>query len=80
MLSGKSLNEVEIRFTGLRPGEKLFEELSLDSEKITKTLNEKIFITKDITNGELDIDKSFGIFITQIEQLVESANEGNKKI
>ena len=79
LLSGKSLNKVEIRFTGLRPGEKLFEELSLDSEKITKTLNEKIFITKDITNGELDIDKSFGIFITQIEQLVESANEGNKK-
>lgn len=38
--------EIKIVFTGLRPGEKLFEEISLDSEKAAKTLNNKIFICK----------------------------------
>jgi FlaA1/EpsC-like NDP-sugar epimerase len=36
--------DIEIRFTGLRPGEKLFEELSLDGEDILPTFHEKIKI------------------------------------
>lgn len=40
--------DIEIQYTGLRPGEKLFEELLLDDEGITKTLHEKIFIGKPI--------------------------------
>jgi FlaA1/EpsC-like NDP-sugar epimerase len=36
--------EIEIQFTGLRPGEKLFEELALDSENATKTRHPKIFV------------------------------------
>jgi FlaA1/EpsC-like NDP-sugar epimerase len=36
--------EIDIVFTGPRPGEKLFEELSLDKENIRKTSHEKIFI------------------------------------
>ena len=42
-LYGKE-NEVEIEFTGLRPGEKLYEELMLD-ESEQKTKYESIFIT-----------------------------------
>lgn len=37
---------VEIVYTGLRPGEKLYEELLLAGEGVTKTQNEKIFIAK----------------------------------
>jgi FlaA1/EpsC-like NDP-sugar epimerase len=36
--------DIEIKFTGLRPGEKLFEELSVDEEAAEKTLHPKIFV------------------------------------
>ncbi len=40
--------DVEIKFTGLRPGEKLFEELLMDEEGLKSTANQKIFIGKQI--------------------------------
>ncbi len=44
-LSGKVPDsEIEIRFTGLRPGEKLFEELNLSDEHLMPTYHEKIRI------------------------------------
>lgn len=42
--------DIKIQFTGLRPGEKMFEELLKDSDTIIKTGNEKIFIEKN-NNG-----------------------------
>ena len=45
--------DIEIRFTGLRPGEKLFEELSTAEEKAEKTRHPKIFIGK-IPSRSLD--------------------------
>ncbi len=36
--------DVEIRYTGVRPGEKLFEELSVDSENTDRTKHPKIFV------------------------------------
>lgn len=38
--------EIPIKFTGLRPGEKLYEELLMSEEGLTATKNEKIFISK----------------------------------
>lgn len=44
-LSGlEPYKDVDIVFTGLRPGEKLYEELLMDEEGIAKTPNKKIFI------------------------------------
>jgi FlaA1/EpsC-like NDP-sugar epimerase len=43
-LSGLSSEDIEIRYTGLRPGEKLFEELALEDEVAQKTQHPKIFI------------------------------------
>ena len=47
--------EVPIVFTGLRPGEKLFEELLMDEEGLKSTANKKIFIGNqiEIDPGEL---------------------------
>jgi len=44
-LSGyEPYKDIDIKFSGLRPGEKLFEELLIDEEGIRKTQNLKIFI------------------------------------
>lgn len=40
--------DVEIKFTGLRPGEKLYEELLMDEEGLKATANKKIFIGNQI--------------------------------
>ena len=39
--------DIKIREVGLRPGEKLYEELLIKTEKLTKTQSELIFIEKD---------------------------------
>jgi FlaA1/EpsC-like NDP-sugar epimerase len=36
--------DIEIRFTGIRPGEKLYEELSLEEEGVERTGHPKVFI------------------------------------
>ena len=44
-LYGKKIGtDIEIKYTGLRPGEKLYEELMLSDENLEKTENDKIFI------------------------------------
>jgi FlaA1/EpsC-like NDP-sugar epimerase len=46
-LSGfKPFEDIDIVFSGIRPGEKLFEELQTDSESVAKTRHPKIFIGK----------------------------------
>ncbi len=48
-LSGmKEGEDIDIVFTGLRPGEKLYEELLMDEEGLQKTANQKIFIGRPI--------------------------------
>lgn len=49
-LSGlEPYEDIEIQFTGLRPGEKLFEELLLDEEGMKNTKHQKIFIGKPLS-------------------------------
>lgn len=39
-------DDIEIAFTGMRPGEKLFEELSIEGEDVSRTAHPKIGIMK----------------------------------
>lgn len=60
---------VGIDVVGLRPGEKLFEELLYDVNSAIKTDNKKIFITK-IEDGNVDITK----FFTKLEECTHNPN------
>lgn len=47
-LSGYEVNkDIDIVFTGLRPGEKLFEELFIEGEEYEQTQHKKLFIVKN---------------------------------
>lgn len=57
-LSGFEPNlDIKIIYTGLRPGEKLYEELLSDDAKTLATHNEKILISKDPNMKFEDIEK-----------------------
>lgn len=46
--------DIKIEFCGLRPGEKLYEELLMDEEGLTNTSHNKIFVGKPI---DIDMDR-----------------------
>ncbi|WP_434794255.1 UDP-N-acetyl-alpha-D-glucosamine C6 dehydratase [Terrisporobacter petrolearius] len=52
--------DIKIEYTGLRPGEKLYEELLMSEEGLTNTDNKKIFIGKpvdfDVDNVKMHLD------------------------
>lgn len=57
-LSGyKPYEDIQIKITGLRPGEKLYEELLMDEEGLQKTRNELIFIGKPIEMDDGEFEK-----------------------
>lgn len=73
-LSGyKPDEDIEITFTGLRPGEKLYEELLMKEEGLQNTPNKLIHIGKPI---EFDMDE----FCRQLDNLYEVANLDSKTI
>lgn len=53
--------DIEIREVGLRPGEKLYEELLIESENLSKTENELIFIEKDKPFTRQEMDENINI-------------------
>lgn len=57
----KPYQDIEIREIGLRPGEKMFEELTLEIEKCHKTDNNLIFVHEPIQISQEDIDKKIEI-------------------
>ena len=67
--------DVEIRFTGLRPGEKLFEELLMDEEGLKSTANKKIFI-----GNQIEIDPSILLNKLEILQGYAEHNDNAKTV
>ncbi len=63
--------DIKIEFTGLRPGEKLYEELLMEEEGLQKTANEKIFI------GNLT-PVDFQAFIQDLRTLEVAAKEDRR--
>ena len=70
-LAGLTLGkDINIRYIGLRPGEKLYEELLMDEEGKQKTMNEKIYIGQTI---HMDYNR----FENQLNELRDIADEGD---
>lgn len=55
-LSGYTIEEIGIEFTGIRPGEKMFEELLNENEVNPKPIYPKIFIGKSVANDKTAVD------------------------
>jgi len=60
--------DINITFTGLRPGEKLYEELLNDAENVQKTYHEKIMIAKVRSVEHSDINDAYNHFVEMINQ------------
>ena len=65
--------DIEIRFTGLRPGEKMYEELLIQQENLEKTANKMIFVEKPTYFNE-------EIFERQLEKLIAAAKKESSDI
>lgn len=76
-LSGYKVDEdIKIEFTGLRPGEKLYEELLMDEEGLQDTENKLIHIGKPI---EIDEEK-FYKQLKLLEDISRNENEDIRKV
>lgn len=70
-LHGKEpYKDIDIKFSGLRPGEKLFEELLMAEEGLKKTENNKIFI-----GNQIDVDGEK--FMQQLDEMFACADSNN---
>ncbi len=65
--------DIKIEYSGLRPGEKLYEERLMDEEGLQKTDNDKIHIGNPVP---FDIDE----FLVQLAQLMKDSYKNKKNI
>ena len=65
--------DIKVVYTGLRPGEKMYEELLIDKEKMTKTANNLIYV-------EQPIEMNDSLFESQLKQLSEVCSNESDEI
>jgi FlaA1/EpsC-like NDP-sugar epimerase len=65
--------DINIKYVGLRPGEKLYEELITEGEGIIKTNHEKILVLEGKYENPVKLNGN-------IEELIKQATIGNEKI
>ena len=68
-LSGFLPHEIEIVFSGIRPGEKLYEELSTSDEKVQKTQHPKIYVGRTVA-------ESLEVVTRKLDELETLVNRG----
>ena len=66
--------DIQIKYIGLRPGEKMFEELVISGENIVDTSHDKIMVLK---NG---VDHSWNHVLAKIEEITQSAKSYDSNI
>jgi FlaA1/EpsC-like NDP-sugar epimerase len=73
--------DIKIKFTGLRPGEKLFEEILTAEEGTTAGMHERVFIAK---NGEKYSRDDIELILKKFEMVIEESagdmQESNRQI
>ena len=71
-LSGLKVDyDIKIKIVGMRKGEKLYEELLTDKEKLNSTMHKRIFISNDPISEGIDMEK-------EVNDLIKLSNEGKR--
>jgi len=60
--------DIEIKETGLRPGEKLYEELLLKTERLSRTENDMIFIERDEPSTRAEMAEKLALLRSAVEK------------
>jgi FlaA1/EpsC-like NDP-sugar epimerase len=71
--------DIEIKEIGLRPGEKLYEELLMKGEDLVKTDNEKIFIEQDKPYSRAEVEEKLAILLSATEEASTDVNSSAVK-
>jgi FlaA1/EpsC-like NDP-sugar epimerase len=84
-LSGLTVEDIGIEYIGLRPGEKLFEELLNKNEVHSQQVHPKIYIGKSAPVDIATINKLISEFVQMDSQLLQQkliymANDGDKRV
>jgi FlaA1/EpsC-like NDP-sugar epimerase len=67
--------DIQIQTVGLRPGEKMFEELLLDASNVTSTKRDKIYVEHPMTH---DVSLHQLLDMTYVQSMVQSIIQGNQ--
>jgi FlaA1/EpsC-like NDP-sugar epimerase len=62
--------DIEVRFSGIRPGEKLFEEIAVDEENVDKTKHPKIYVGRFRPHELEQVERS----LVDLHRIVESGD------
>ena len=67
--------DIKIEEIGLRPGEKLFEELHIKTETLEKTDNDMIFIETDAPYSREAVDEKIAVLVNAVEECKDGLDQ-----